>query len=159
MPSVDVDLVIRSPLDDVWIAINDIEAYPHFMENVLSVELIDSSEAHLRVSAWSVLLKGSVLQWSEREEVDAANHRITFHQLDGDLDLFSGEWVLQQVDDELVRARLTVEFEIGIPLLAEMLNPVASRALRDNSEQMLRAIEARVAIAAAADPVQQREGA
>jgi hypothetical protein len=39
---------------------------------------------------------------------------------------------------------LNVDFDIGIPLLADMLNPVASAALRENSQQMLAALEQRL---------------
>jgi hypothetical protein len=35
---------------------------------------------------------------------------------------------------------LSVYFDIGIPMLSEMLNPVAERAVRDNSRNMLLSI-------------------
>ena len=36
---------------------------------------------------------------------------------------------------------LHVDFDIGIPLLADMLNPIARTALEDNAVLMLRALE------------------
>lgn len=39
---------------------------------------------------------------------------------------------------------LHVDFDIGIPLLAQMLNPVAADALRENAAQMLAALERRL---------------
>lgn len=39
---------------------------------------------------------------------------------------------------------LHVDFDIGIPLLAEMLNPVAADALRESAAQMLAALEQRL---------------
>lgn len=144
MPNVEVSWNINAPLDEVWRAVNDIEAYPDFMDNVRRVEILSSTPEE-RMSSWSVLLKGSVLEWTERETVDASRRRIAFRQVDGDLDLFAGAWQLTGGDDGRVVVSLDVEFEIGIPLLADMLNPVAARALRDNSTQMLSEIERRVA--------------
>jgi ribosome-associated toxin RatA of RatAB toxin-antitoxin module len=138
MPKVDVDVVISATVADVWTTINDVEAYASFMENVRSVSVV-SHEAGERVSSWSVLLKGSILEWTEREIVDDDAKRVTFEQLDGDLDEFSGYWQLEPKEDG-VRVVLAVTFEIGIPLLAEMLNPVAARALRDNSLRMLEGV-------------------
>ncbi|MEU6721107.1 aromatase/cyclase [Nonomuraea sp. NPDC046802] len=144
MPSVDVEVLIQAPLQEVWRTLNDVASYPQFMDNVRVVEVQPGSTAVERVSSWSVILKGSILEWTEREKVDSERHVITFEQIDGDLDYFAGSWSLEQRGDKIVASRLVVDFDIGIPLLAEMLNPVASRALADNSEQMLREIERRV---------------
>jgi ribosome-associated toxin RatA of RatAB toxin-antitoxin module len=147
MPQVDVKLVINAPIDEIWAAVRDVESYPTYMDNVIDVR-VDSPEPNGdRLSTWSVLLKGSVLEWTERERVDDAAHRIEFDQTDGDLDVFTGYWQLTETDGG-VEAVLAVDFEIGLPLLADMLNPVAAQALSDNSEQMLREIERRVAAAA-----------
>jgi ribosome-associated toxin RatA of RatAB toxin-antitoxin module len=143
MPNVDVDVVIRAPADVVWSTINDLASYPKFMANVQSVE-VTSEDGADRVSKWSVLLKGSLLEWTEREHVDVERLRITFDQVDGDLNVFQGFWAVEAVSPETTSVVLSVEFEIGIPLLADMLNPVAGRALRENSEHMLREIEQRV---------------
>jgi len=141
MPQVDVKLPIQAPIDEVWRAVKDIESYPTYMDNVKDVR-VEAEQMHgERVSTWSVLLKGSVLEWTERERVDDAAYRIEFDQIDGDLDVFTGHWQLTEIADG-VEAVLLVDFEIGIPLLADMLNPVAARALHDNSEQMLLEIRA-----------------
>lgn len=147
MPRVDVKVVIKAPVEAVWAAVKDVESYPTYMDNVQDVRVDADEPGSERVSTWSVLLKGSLLEWTERERVDDGAHRIEFDQLDGDLDVFTGFWQLTPTGDG-VEAVLAVDFEIGLPLLAEMLNPVAANALHDNSEQMLLEIERRVATAA-----------
>ena len=52
------------------------------------------------------------------------------------------------LDHDRTGVTLTIDFEIGIPLLAQMLNPVAQRSLRANCTEMLEGIE-RDAIATA----------
>ena len=140
MPHVRVDLSIDADIDDVWHTVCGVEAYPQYMDNVRTVRVLED-EGDTRVTSWSVFLKGSILEWTESEEIHAAERRIDFHQLDGDLELFNGYWQLSEEAGGATRVELDIEFEIGIPLLAQMLNPVAGRALHDNSEQMLRGLE------------------
>jgi ribosome-associated toxin RatA of RatAB toxin-antitoxin module len=140
MPRVRVDLVIDADIDDVWKMVCGVEDYPRYMDNVRSIAVLGRTD-RTRTIAWSVLLKGSILEWSELEQIDDDSRRIDFHQLDGDLAQFEGYWQVSADGSGKTRVELDISFEIGIPLLAPMLDPVAVRALRDNSEQMLRSLE------------------
>ncbi|HEV3071808.1 MAG TPA: SRPBCC family protein [Solirubrobacteraceae bacterium] len=144
MPKVAVERIISAPAEEIWRTVNDVCSYPAYMSNVREVSIREERADGTRVSSWSVLLKGSVLEWTELEHVDETARRIDFEQLDGDLDVFRGFWALNETEGG-VEVSMQVEFEIGIPLLAEMLDPVAARALHDNSQQMLTEIERRVA--------------
>jgi ribosome-associated toxin RatA of RatAB toxin-antitoxin module len=143
MPAVDVESAIQISRDRVWAAMLDIESFPDYMDNVLAAKILTLDDGTHRVSEWSAMLKGSILEWVEDERIDVNRHIIEFDQVDGDLDIFRGTWSVHE-DGDLSVVRLQAEFEIGIPLLADMLNPVAARALRDNQEQMLRSLEERV---------------
>jgi ribosome-associated toxin RatA of RatAB toxin-antitoxin module len=146
MPHVEVELPIRAPAADAWRAVTRLEDYADYMENVESVTVLGTTGTGARVSEWSVLLKGSVLEWVEEDELDESTRTMTFHQISGDLDEFEGHWRVDDAGDGTSVVVFSVDFEIGIPLLADMLNPVASKALRENSEHMLRAIEQRITV-------------
>jgi ribosome-associated toxin RatA of RatAB toxin-antitoxin module len=145
VPTVEVSLRLAVPVLDAWQTIVDVESYPLRMENVQSVRLLDADrgteQQEYRRAAWSVLLRGSVLQWVEREYLDPASHTIRFEQESGDLDRFDGYWTVAVIDELHSLVTLRVEFDIGIPLLADMLNPIATTALHDNAVVMLRALE------------------
>ncbi|WP_267242637.1 type II toxin-antitoxin system RatA family toxin [Streptomyces sp. PR69] len=147
MPHVEVNLPIKAPAADAWQAVIRLEDYAAYMENVESVSVLGETESGARTSEWSVLLKGSVLEWVEVDELDEENRVMSFHQVSGDLDEFNGYWRVEDGGDGTSVVTFSVDFEIGIPLLADMLNPVATRALRENSEHMLRAIERRITAA------------
>jgi ribosome-associated toxin RatA of RatAB toxin-antitoxin module len=151
MPEVKLELDIRAPAARVWEVVTDIERYPDSMESVRWVKIIDGTDPLARRSGWSVLLKGSILEWEEVEKIDPDNMVMTFHQVAGDMEIFDGEWRVTPIDDERTNVKLRTSFEIGIPLLADMLNPVAERSLRSNSREMLLGIE-RDALAAAREP-------
>jgi len=148
MPLVQVEINIAAPPEDTWNAVVDVESYPACMDSVQSVTVLERSGEDRRTTAWSVRLKGSVLEWVEVEQLDHASRRFDFHQISGDLAHYVGHWAVRPSDTGGSVVSLAVEFEIGIPLLEEMLNPVAAAAVRDNSRQMLDALERRLTAAA-----------
>lgn len=145
MPKVNIDQYIRAPIERVWATLLDIESYEESMETVRWVRLVGSSNEQVRRAEWSVLLKGSILEWEEEDQLDHEAHKVAFKQLRGDLEFFDGYWTLEELGPNETRAHFEVEFEIGIPMLAEMLNPMAQRALEENCATMLRDFERSVA--------------
>jgi ribosome-associated toxin RatA of RatAB toxin-antitoxin module len=141
MPKVNIDQDIRAPIEQVWNTVLDVESYEESMDNVRWVRLVGPDDEHARRAEWSVLLKGSILEWEEEEQLDHDAHKVVFKQLRGDLEFFDGYWTLEELGPNETRAHFEVEFEIGIPMLAEMLNPVAQRALEENGIEMLRGLE------------------
>ncbi|MFJ4922999.1 type II toxin-antitoxin system RatA family toxin [Streptomyces sp. NPDC088725] len=144
MPRVEVELRIAVPPEAAWAAVVDVESYARCMENVDSVTIIDRTDEVHRTTAWSVRLKGSVLRWTEAEVIDTVARRFDFRQVSGDLGDFVGHWAVDPAPDGCSTVGLHVRFDIGIPLLAEMLNSVAADALRENAAQMLAALEQRL---------------
>src|SRR5690242_18902055 len=128
MPSLSLEMDIRSSIDRVWDAVLDIERYPAVMDNVRWVEVRGMEGDSVRHSAWSIILKGSILEWEETDHIVRDGYEIVFAQTAGDLEVFDGKWSLTVLEPELTKVTFDVEFEIGIPLLADMLNPVAKRS-------------------------------
>ncbi|WP_329456163.1 type II toxin-antitoxin system RatA family toxin [Streptomyces sp. NBC_01497] len=152
MPRVEVDLPIAVPPEDAWAAVVDVERYPACMDNVEDVTLTAQADAAHRTTAWSVRLKGSLLRWTEDEVIDHGARRFDFRQVSGDLGEFVGHWGVRPAEGGHSTVSLHVDFDIGIPLLADMLNPVAADALRENAAQMLTALERRLLGEGAAGP-------
>jgi ribosome-associated toxin RatA of RatAB toxin-antitoxin module len=139
MPLVEVSEVVPAPVGKVWEALNNVESYTRVMDHVHSLTVLESRPDH-RLIAWEVDLKGCLMKWIEREAIYPERHRIEYQQTKGDLEQFEGYWQLEPLSDETCRLTLTVQFEIGIPMLADMLNPVAERAIRNNSVKMITAL-------------------
>lgn len=144
MRTVDVSEEIHASVDDVWALVTDIGRYPDLMDPVLAIRVLDSGDpvgAGWTLAEWEVELKGSVLKWTEREDKDPTRFRVDYAQVDGDLDRFEGYWQLHEVAPLVTRAVLVVQFEVGIPMLRDMLEPVAARAVEENSRRMLRSLD------------------
>ncbi|WP_283133075.1 aromatase/cyclase [Rhizohabitans arisaemae] len=141
MPLIVVTERLKSPPLAVWDLILDVKRYPELMECVLLIELLDhvghadgSTES---VVGWEVELEGSVLRWVERERHEPDRLRVTFEQVAGDMDRFSGHWQVLDEGEGITSVTLEVDFEIGIPVLRDVLDPFAAAAIRRNSSDML----------------------
>lgn len=139
MPTVRTTILVEDvPLAKVWRAVCDFENYAHYMADVIGIEFLERTERTAR-SSWRVLLNGSELTWTE-EDYFEPERRISFEQIDGDLEVFRGAWELDE-RPEGVEVTLEIEFDLGIPSLAAVLDPIGIRAIRSNSRSMLEAIK------------------
>lgn len=143
MPVVQSSLLIPDVrLQEVWDALAAFDTYSETMPDVLEVVFVDHAGDRATTS-WRVLLNGSELTWTERDEFEPYE-RIVFDQIEGDLEIFRGEWRLRELA-EGVEVALDVEFDLGIPSLAPVLDPIGVRAIRANARSMLGAIRTTVA--------------
>lgn len=111
----------------LWAVLLDCESYPSYMDGVHEVT-VTADEGDRRTSAWVVELKGSEMEWEQRDEVDADRRRLSFRQVDGDLAHYEGYWEVTP-SGEGAALELNVEFDIGLPLVAEMIHPAVAKAL------------------------------
>jgi len=153
MPEVQVREQIPADIDNVWSLVKNVEAYPVYMSSVESIEVIERAD-DFEITRWRVRLRGSVLTWTERDSFDEIAYRLEYKQTDGDLRMFEGYWQLEPVNDEITQVELVVRFDIGIPLLTDMLNPVAEAAIRDNALSMLHSLQSAASPGGADGPVE-----
>jgi ribosome-associated toxin RatA of RatAB toxin-antitoxin module len=118
-------------LDEVYATLADFEQYPRLSPAVREVSVVDV-DADTTMSRWEVNFRNGILRWTEEDTFDRAHHRIDFRQLDGDIAAFDGSWSCTNVGDQV-----TVEFaarvDLGIPSLADALEPIATRTLIANT--------------------------
>lgn len=107
----------------------DYAHYPDHTTTVRGVELFEREEAHY--STWRVHFRGGILCWTERDEIDPERLRLSFVQVDGDLDRFDGGWTVAPAGSGS-RLTFTAELDMGIPSLAPLVDPIAADALRGN---------------------------
>lgn len=132
-------------IDDVWDTVCEFELYPRYMADVVEIRFLERTE-HEGLSSWRVLLNGSELTWDEKDYFTPP-HRVDFEQTDGDLEVFRGSWTLEESGD-VVTVTLEIEFDLGIPSLAAVLDPIGVQAIHSNARSMLTAISERRTVAA-----------
>jgi ribosome-associated toxin RatA of RatAB toxin-antitoxin module len=132
--------------NEVYATLADFERYPELSDAVRSVAVTQVSE-NRTVSRWEVTFRAGLLRWTEEDTFDPAALSITFHQLDGDIALFDGSW--QCLDaahgSEIV---FSARLDMGIPSLADALEPIAVRTLIDNTVLIVRGLVGRAELVA-----------
>lgn len=139
MPSVLVSKKVSGKIDDIYQLISDMPSYPRFMPDLLSVTLL-SRELNKTTTHWISNVDGRKIEWTEEDLFYPQQYRIEYQQIKGDLKKFTGYWQLVETT-EGVEISLFVDFEFGIPMIAGLLNPLLKKKVRENSENMLTAIE------------------
>lgn len=139
MPFVEVMISVSCDRDKIYPILKDMEKYPEFMTDLVSVEVLER-EGNTTVSKWVSNVDGRVIKWTELDTFDDENMHISYKQIEGDLKKFEGEWILTPLS-EGTEIKLTVDFEFGIPMISGLLNPILKRKVRDNSMNMLKSIK------------------
>jgi len=123
---------------DVYATLADFERYPTLCEAVQKVAVTAVSE-HLTMSRWEVTFRAGLLCWTEEDTFDPCALTITFRQLEGDVAVFDGSW--QCVDAARGSEVLfSATLDLGIPSLADALEPIAGRTLIANIVSIVRGL-------------------
>lgn len=122
----------------VFETLSDFERYPHATDAVRQVTVAQHTTSTV-ASSWEVNFRSGILRWKEEDELDHDARTIRFTQIEGDLEHFSGVWHVDERDDGCV-VRFVAQFDLGIPTLAAMLDPIAESALRENVSNIIRCL-------------------
>jgi ribosome-associated toxin RatA of RatAB toxin-antitoxin module len=138
MREVALTAVVPQDARSTYEALADLESYPRHMSSVRKVEVLTRSESS-STSAWEVDFRNGLLRWTEKDDFDRARLWITFAQIEGDLETFSGRWEVLPVEGKSL-VRFFAVFDLGIPSLAAFLEPVAQNAIEENVAKVLRGL-------------------
>lgn len=136
---VEARILINGTPQDVYNVAKQQERFPDFMSDVEEVKIIERTDKRA-ISEWTTNVEGIPICWKEEDTFDDDTNSITYRLLEGDLDKFEGGWTFEAKDGgtEVV---LTVDFDFGMPTLADLLGPVLEVKVRENSEMMLNGIK------------------
>ena len=133
--------VSHKPASEVYAALADFGRYPELCDGVRDVAVTEVSE-NRTVSRWEVTFRAGLLRWTEEDMFDPGALSITFHQIEGDIAVFDGSWqcldnVPSVPGSEIV---FSARLDMGIPSLADALEPIAVRTLIDNTVLIVRGL-------------------
>jgi coenzyme Q-binding protein COQ10 len=139
MPYVETAISIAAPARVVYELAKDQERFPEFMPDVETVKLIEQNSERA-ISRWKTLVEEAPIEWTEEDRFDDDALRIDYKLIEGDLDKFEGAWTFEERDG-MTHVNLGVDFDFGVPTLAELIGPTLLRKVRENSEMMLAALK------------------
>jgi ribosome-associated toxin RatA of RatAB toxin-antitoxin module len=120
---------------EVFEALSRFAEYPEQTTSVKSCEVVDNGDGTV-TSTWAVHFREGLLCWSEEDRLDPEHGTIEFRQLDGDLDEFTGGWAVEPLGDD-VAVSFSATFDMGIPSLRSLIEPIAEQTLLENLAAIL----------------------
>ncbi|MFF4836296.1 type II toxin-antitoxin system RatA family toxin [Streptomyces sp. NPDC001315] len=124
--------------------ISDFRRYPDVTDTVREVVVYPPGDDGTVVSEWAVRFRNGLMRWSERDSFSPETLTLGFTQLRGDFEVFEGTWRCAASAERGTAVTFDAVFDLGIPTLAELLDPVAESTLRTNIERILRGLLGRV---------------
>ncbi|MBV8284852.1 MAG: SRPBCC family protein [Candidatus Eremiobacteraeota bacterium] len=140
MPYVETSVAIAAPARVVYELAKEQERFPQFMPDVETVVILERHPDRI-LTRWKTLVEEAPIEWTEEDRFDDEALRIDYKLLEGDLDKFEGAWTFVERDGA-THVLLGVDYDFGVPTLAELIGPTLQRKVRENSEMMLAALKA-----------------
>jgi len=132
--------------------VTDYRRWPEASEAVRSVS-VEQTEAGASVSTWEVSFRGGLMRWSERDVLHADALEQRFSLVEGDPQDFSGAWTAAARAGGCT-LQLEGEFDLGMPSLRHVLDPIAIEALEDAITDVLLALFSEIEVGRA-EPAQR----
>lgn len=139
MAFVQSEITIGAPARDVYELAKEQERFPDFMPDVETVTVLERHPDYI-VTRWKTLIEDAPIEWTEEDRFDDLTPRIDYKLIEGDLDTFEGAWTFES-DVNGTRVLLTVEYDFGVPTLAELIGPTLEKKVRENCAMMLAALK------------------
>jgi ribosome-associated toxin RatA of RatAB toxin-antitoxin module len=139
LPEVESHIVVAAPARDVYELAKEQERFPEFMPDVESIAIVERDGSRI-VSRWKTLVEEAPIEWTEEDIFDDDALRVDYRLLEGDLDKFEGSWTFED-GDGTTRVRLIVDYDFGVPTLAELIGPTLHKKVKENAEMMLAALK------------------
>ena len=140
MPYVETTVAIAAPARVVYELAKDQERFPQYMPDVETVRVLERHQDYI-VTRWKTLVEEAPIEWIEEDRFDDGALRIDYKLIEGDLDKFEGAWTFSERDG-VTEVVLGVDYDFGVPTLAELIGPTLERKVLENSQMMLAALKA-----------------
>jgi ribosome-associated toxin RatA of RatAB toxin-antitoxin module len=141
LPFVEVKIVIEASARGVYALAKDLERFPEYMPDVEAVTVLER-QGNRMLTRWKTLVEDAPIEWTEEDLFDDDAVRIDYRLLEGDLDTFEGSWTFEEREGKTY-VTLGVEYDFGVPTLAELIGPTLRKKVQENSEMMLAALKRR----------------
>jgi coenzyme Q-binding protein COQ10 len=135
MPYVETSIEIKAPRHKIYELAKDMERYSDFMPDVEYVKILHRN-GNTTTTRWKTLVEEAPIEWTEVDVFDDTNTRIDYKLIEGDLDKFEGRWTFEERDGA-THVVLGVDYDFGVPTLAELIGPTLEKKVQENSEMML----------------------
>ncbi|MFH1413559.1 MAG: SRPBCC family protein [Candidatus Omnitrophota bacterium] len=122
--------------------ITKVKDFPQFVPSVKEVTILKKSRRKL-FSKWRVEINHIPISWIEEDTLVLKENYIRFKAIEGDLNLFRGEWRFSK-HPQGTQVDVNVDLKVGIPAITEFADSYVKQMLTLNFEAILNSLERRL---------------
>jgi len=127
MPIVKLSCPGHAPIDPLWSQLLTAEQHAVGLQAVRVARVLEADETG-RTTEWSLLLRGSPLNWTQREVAHPGQREVSVTLLRGDLKHLSGQWSVTDDGDHCM-IHLTLDIDFGFPRVATVVDALLTETV------------------------------
>ncbi|RJE71028.1 hypothetical protein BGP78_21335 [Pseudoalteromonas sp. MSK9-3] len=136
MRRVTIEKQLPVSAEQAYKTISDFKQFEKHCAAVISIDVNKISDTQSD-STWKVHFHDGEMCWREKDIFNNQELTIDFNQLEGDAEEFYGRWIVETVSSNRAKVCFEASFCMGIPTLADILEPIAETAITNNINNML----------------------
>ncbi len=126
--------------EKAWEIISDYSCYPEIMDNVDEVTIHERNEKDGE-SEWFITIEEAPLTWKEKDSFNKEYFELNFKSVSGDFDNIDGAWKIENYNNEGIRIKFSIDYNLGIPVIEEVLGHILKEKMKNNIDSMIAAVE------------------
>lgn len=116
MKTIQRSALLMYPVEHLYRLVNEVEAYPQFIDGCVGSEVFERSETELR--ARLDLAKAGVKLSFTTQNTMQPNEHIVLSLIDGPFKAFKGEWHFTRLQENACKVEFELQFELSNALLS-----------------------------------------
>lgn len=135
---------IPHPAADVFRAAKQVERFPDVLPEVDEVEILETDGTRKMKTRWVATIRVGPMtrqiSWIELDHWSDEKLTCEFSLVEGDMKTYDGDWKFAANGDGC-DVTLTVNFELGVPMLGALVNRMVDQLMQKNCDELLVALE------------------
>lgn len=136
------EIEINAPAEVVYNVASQTEKFPEFIPDVKVIKILDKKD-NQQQTYWEANIDGIMFKWEELEVFNPEDLSVEYKLIKGDVDKFEGYWKVNPLSNDKSRLTLYLDFDVNIPMLANLIMPTIRFKVKKNVQSMLKAIKER----------------
>ncbi|MCX6089066.1 MAG: SRPBCC family protein [Candidatus Atribacteria bacterium] len=133
-------ITIERKAEDVFSLAMNIEELAHYLPDLKEVKILKKDGGEVD-SFWKGSFQGREVKWTERDIWDAEKKECRFFILEGDFKKYEGTWTFLPDGENQTRVVLSLEYDLGLPLVGALINAFLKKKMLENTQAMLKALK------------------
>lgn len=136
------EIEINAPAEVVYNVASQTEKFPEFIPDVKVIKILDKKD-NQQQTYWEANIDGIMFKWEELDVFNLEDLSVEYKLIKGDVDKFEGYWKVNPLSNDKSRLTLYLDFDVNIPMLANLIMPTIRFKVKKNVQSMLKAIKER----------------